>query len=99
MRPAGEVAEQFPEYLEAHEVDALIRVAPNPRAWLLFLVEWRARLMISEALAIEARDLLLDGGRPTLRVRQGKGSKARIVPDHAELHAALPSALRFGDIG
>ena len=22
---------QFPEYLEAHEVDALIRAAPNPR--------------------------------------------------------------------
>ena len=35
-------AEQLPEYLEAHEVGALIRAAPNPRARLLFLVEWRA---------------------------------------------------------
>ena len=24
--------EQLPEYLEAHEIDALIRAAPNPRA-------------------------------------------------------------------
>ena len=26
-------AEQFPEHLEAHEIDALIKSAPNPRAW------------------------------------------------------------------
>ena len=24
--------EQLPEYLESHEIDALIRAAPNPRA-------------------------------------------------------------------
>ena len=53
-------AEQLPEYLEAHEVDALIRAAPNPRARLLFLIEWRAGLRISEALAVETRDLSLD---------------------------------------
>ena len=51
--------EQLPEYLEAHEVDALIRVAPHSRARLLFLIEWRAGLRISEALAIETRDLSL----------------------------------------
>ena len=28
----------LPEYLKAHEVDALIRAAPNSRAALLFLV-------------------------------------------------------------
>ena len=91
--------EQLPEYLEAHEIDALIRAAPNPRARLLFLIEWRAGLRISEALAVEARDLSLDTDRPTIRVRQGKGSKARIVPLHAELHAALTSALQFGNVG
>ena len=31
--------EQLPEYLEAHEVAALIRAAPNPKARLLFLIE------------------------------------------------------------
>ena len=92
-------AEQLPEYLEAHEVDVLIRAAPNPRARLLFLTEWRAGLRISEALAIETRDLSLDTDRPTIRVRQGKGSKSRIVPMHAELHVALTSALQFGNLG
>ena len=97
--PQEKSARQLPEYLEAHEVDALIRAAPNPRARLLFLVEWRAGLRNSEALAVEARDLSLDTDRPTMRVRRGKGSKARIVPVHAELHAALTSALQFGNIG
>ena len=31
-------------------------------------------------------------------MRQGKGSEARIVPVHAELHSALISALQFGNI-
>ena len=91
--------EQLPEYLDAHEIDALIRAAPNPRARLLFLIEWRAGLRISEVLAVEARDLSLSSDQPTIRVRQGKGSKARIVPMHAELHAALTSALQFGNVG
>ena len=92
-------AEQLPEYLEAHEVDALIRAAPNPRARLLYLIEWRAGLRISEALALEARDLSLEGELPSLHVREGKGSKPRIVPVHPELRAALTSALEFGDVG
>ena len=89
---------QLPEYLGAHEVSALIRAAPHPRARLLFLFEWRSGLRISEALAVETRDLSLDKDRPTIRVRRGKGSKARIVPVHAELHAALTSALQFGNV-
>lgn len=71
--------DQLPEYLEAHEVATLIRAAPNPWVRLLFLVEWRAGFRISEALAVEARDLSLDTDRPTIQVRQGKRSKARIV--------------------
>ena len=70
-----------------------------PGKRLLFLIEWRAGLRISEALAIETHDLSLDTDRPTIRVRQGKGSKPRIVPVHAELHAALTSALQFGNVG
>ena len=98
-RPAGEVCPATPGVPGSSRVDALIRAAPNPRARLLFLVEWRAGLRNSEALAVEARDLSLDTDRPTMRVRRGKGSKARIVPVHAELHAALTSALQFGNIG
>ena len=50
-------------------------------------------------MALQARDLSLDGDLPNLHVREGKGSKPRIVPVHPELHAALTSALRFGDVG
>ena len=92
-------AKKLPEYLEAHQVEALIRAAPNPRARLLFLVEWRAGLRISEALALEARDLSLESDLPSRHVREGKGSKPRIVPVHPELRVALTSALEFGDVG
>lgn len=88
----------LPEYLEAHEVAALIRAAPNPRASLLFMVQWRAGLRVSEALALEVRDLSLDSGLPTIHVRRGKGAKPRIVPVHPELHSALASSLQFGNI-
>ena len=106
-RPRGQYPKQrdserrpnpLPEYLEAHEVDALIRAAPNPRASLLFLVQWRAGLRVSEALALEVRDLSLDSGLPTIHVRRGKGAKPRIVPVHPELHSALSSSLQFGNI-
>ena len=88
----------LPEYLEAHEVDALIRAAPNSRAALLFLVQGRAGLRVSEALALEVRDLSLDSGLPTIHVRRGKGAKPRIVPVHPELHSALVSLLQFRNI-
>ncbi len=88
----------LPEYLEAHEVNALMRAAPNSRAALLFLVQWRAGLRVSEALALEARDLSLDSDMPTMHVRRGKGAKPRIVPVHPELHSALSSSLQFGNI-
>ena len=88
----------LPEYLEAHKVDALIRAAPNSRAALLFMVQWRAGLRVSEALALEVRDLSLDSALPTIHVRRGKGAKPRIVPVHPELHSALTSSLQFGNI-
>ena len=88
----------MPEYLEAHEVEAIIRVSDNPRARLLMLEQWRAGLRIAEALALEVADLSLDAEPPTLRVRAGKGNRSRIVPMHRELQAALRSALSYGSI-
>ena len=88
----------LPQYLEAHEVNAIIRAADDPRARLLMLEQWRAGLRVSEALALEVADLSLDVELPTLRVRSGKGRKARVVPVHPELHGALSSALAYGDI-
>ncbi len=69
---------KLPEYLEFAEVNALIAAGPNPKAKLIMLEQWRAGLRVSEALALEARDLHLDSDRPTLVVRQGKGRKPRV---------------------
>ena len=57
-----------------------------------------AGLRVSEALALEVPDILLHVDLPTLRVRQGKGKKSRIVPVHPELHSVLSSALEFGNV-
>ncbi|MCY4652056.1 MAG: tyrosine-type recombinase/integrase, partial [Dehalococcoidia bacterium] len=76
---------RLPEYLEADEVNAIIRAAEDPRAKLLMLTQWRAGLRVSEALALDVSDLSLDSDLPTIRVRSGKGRKARIVPVHPEL--------------
>ena len=89
---------RIPEYLEAGEVNAIIRAAPNPKAKLLMLEQWRAGLRVSEALDLEVRDLSLDTPNPTLRIRSGKGGKSRLVPMHPELHGALSGALSYGDI-
>ena len=88
----------LPQYLEAHEVNAIIRAADDPRARLLMLEQWRAGLRVSEALALEVADLSLDVELPTLRVRSGKGRKSRIVPVHPELGAAFQTALAYGNI-
>ena len=71
QNPNGKRPAALPEYLEAHEVEGLMRLAPHGDARLLMLIQWRAGLRISEALALEARDVQLDGARPTLRVRRG----------------------------
>ena len=80
-------------------LNALIAAAPNPKARLVMLEQWRAGLRVSEALALEARDLHLDSDRPTLVVRQGKGRKPRVVPVHPELQTALTAATSFGRVG
>ena len=88
----------LPQYLEAHEVNAIIRAADDPRARLLMLEQWRAGLRVSEALALEVSDLSLDVELPTIRVRSGKGRKARVVPVHPELGAAFQTALAYGNV-
>lgn len=88
----------LPEYLEKTEIEALLRAAPHPKAALLQLLQWRAGLRISEALALEPQDLTLDGERPTLKIRHGKGNKPRLVPVHPELGAALRTALAYSGV-
>ena len=61
-------------------MNAVIRAAEDPRAKLLMLTQWRAGLRVSEVLALDVSDLSLDSDLPTIRVRSGKGRKARVVP-------------------
>ena len=99
-RASGSVARRsgLPEYLVPGEVNALINAAPHGQARLLILEGWRAGLKVSEAVALEAEDLQLDGDNPTLRIRHGKGGRSRIVPVHPELAAALRQVVDFGSV-
>ena len=85
----------LPQYLEAHEVQAIIRAADDLRARLLMggaVAGRSARLR--GPVALEVADLSLDTELPTIRVRSGKGKKSRIVPVHPELGAAFQTAVR-----
>jgi integrase len=89
-------AEKIPEYLEPAEIATLLDVARFSDRWrdgnrraMFMLIQWRAGLRRSEVLALERQDLFLQGDRPTLKVRRGKGNKPRIVPVHPELRQAL----------
>ena len=74
--PGAKNSTTLPEYLEAQEVQAVLTAAPNPRARLLMLLQWRAGLRVSEALALQPGDLSLNTDLPTLRVREGTGAAA-----------------------
>ena len=87
----------LPEYLEQPEVRAVIASAPNLPAQLLML-ERRAGRRVSEALALEKRDLILDSGRSALRLLRGKGNKSRVAPLYPELQTALITATSFGAV-
>jgi len=71
-----------PEVLSEAEALALIkacstRAPTGVRNRALIAVLWRCGLRISEALALELRDVDLEAG--TVRVRHGKGDKSRTV--------------------
>lgn len=55
----------------------------------LVLLLWRTGLRITEALSLEVRDLTLDGATPTLKVRNGKFGKQRVVGIHQEAVQSL----------
>jgi site-specific recombinase XerD len=69
------------EVLEPREIEVLLkacgRSATGLRNRALISLMWRAGLRVSEALAVESRDVDLGAG--TVRVRRGKGGRARVV--------------------
>ena len=83
------------EYLEQHEINALLEHAEHEEARLLMLTQWRAGLRVSEVLALEVRDIQMKQARPQVAIRQGKGKKSRYVPMHPELTAAYMVALNY----
>lgn len=93
--PVQRKAKTLPEYLDASEAEALIRFCDNPKGKLTFLIQWRAGLRISEALALSASDVDFEGRQ--LKVRQGKGKKDRVVALHSDLAGALSNAISFGE--
>lgn len=80
--------EKLPEYMEAETVNGIIRHTENPLARLGMMLQWRAGLRVSEAIAITPNDVELKV-YSELKVRQGKGSKDRIVPVHHQLARLL----------
>lgn len=95
QRTRALAARKLPTYLDHDQVNVLIRCAPTPVAAFLFLIQWRAGLRISEALALEPRDVHLDGEPPTLVIRHGKGNRQRLAPLHAELAAAIRLSMAY----
>jgi integrase/recombinase XerD len=85
-------------YLSRAELDALLDVPSEnsmhgrrDRVLLLFLARTGAR--VSEALGVDAADLVLDGARSQVLLR-GKGRKQRVVPLSSDLVAAIESLMR-----
>lgn len=67
----------LPTVLSLEEVHAVLRGVRNARYQTIAMVMYGAGLRVSEAIALEARDI--DGARGVIRVRHGKGDKAREV--------------------
>jgi len=65
----------LPTVLSIDEVHALLRAIRHRRYQAVAMVMYGAGLRVSEALALEVRDI--DGPRGVIRVRHGKGDKAR----------------------
>jgi site-specific recombinase XerD len=78
----------LPTVLSVEEVGALIRSVHHPRYQAVVMVLYGAGLRIAEALALEVKDI--DGARGVIRVRHGKGDKAR----EAKLSPSLYQWLR-----
>jgi len=93
---SGRNGRKLPEYLTPAEIDQVLEAAIGPRQRLLILLMWRAGLRVSEAISLRVGDVSLYDDPPTLKVRQGKGHKDRIVRLHGELRDALDVHFQYG---
>lgn len=95
------------ETLNEAEIRAFIAAAKlqGPRDHALALVALGSGLRVAELCALDIRDIRQDGGDGTLiHVRQGKGSKDRMIPVRSEVRDAVEAYLKAsgrkrGDMG
>ena len=86
--PYPRLKRRHPVVLSAEEVVRLLRATPNLKHRTVAMVLYGAGLRITEALALELRDV--DSARMVLTVRHGKGDRDRQVA----LSSVLLEALR-----
>src|SRR5690606_6503488 len=77
----------LPEVLSVKEVHALLNAIENPRYQAMAMLMYGTGLRVSEARTLEVRDI--DGARGVIRVRHGKGNKAREVMLSPEMYTWL----------
>jgi site-specific recombinase XerD len=77
----------LPTVLSLSEVKALLQAIHRPRYQAIAMVMYGAGLRITEAIALEVRDI--DGARGVIIVRHGKGNKAREAKMSQSLYAWL----------
>jgi integrase/recombinase XerC len=90
-------AQRLPEFLGKDETSKLLDGGPNgdhsaferARDQALFEVLYASGLRISEACHLDLGDVVQEGAGATIRVREGKGRKDRIVPAGAKARQAL----------
>ncbi len=73
--PAAREPLKLPEILTRDELTRLFSLTRRPKHRALLLTTYAAGLRVSEAVALQLRDL--DGERGVIRVRQGKGARDR----------------------
>ncbi len=76
-----------PTVLGIDEVRLILKTARTPQARAFLTTVYSCGLRLSEALGLEVSDI--DGERMTLRVRDGKGAKERVVPLPKSTYALL----------
>ncbi len=77
----------LPTVLSIKEVNGLLNAIENPRYQAIAMIMYGCGLRVSEAIVLETRDI--DGARGVLRVRHGKGDKARETMLSVELYTWL----------
>jgi integrase/recombinase XerD len=85
--PFGKRPKRLPTVLGPDEVTRLLACVPCLKHRIVLLTQYAAGLRLSEATHLQVSDI--DSSRMQLNIRQGKGSKQRLVPLSPRLLAEL----------